>query len=240
MGWYQAKRRLLAPWRAVQRRRHPVDDAFLRAALELHSYSPSMRRFIEATAAEPDLLTDLPRRPGGVVVDVGAYDGVWAAAVLAHGDARVVSFEPDPSGLRLLRNRLGDDPRVTICAFGLGDADASATLALEGPGSTLYHGGSGTFGETEVEVRDADGALRELGIDEIELLKLNIEGAEYDVLDRLLATGWLPRCHHVLIQFHEWHPRAHARRRQIRRALRATHDEVWCYPWVWERWERRG
>lgn len=239
MGAYAWKRRLLAPKRAVWRRLRPVDDAFLRAALELHSYSRSLRRFIRATAATPDLLTDVDRTPGGTVLDVGAYDGVWASGVLAHGDARVVSFEPDPSGLALLRRRLGGDARVTICEYGLGGRDETATLALEGPGSTLHHGGTGTFGEVTVEVRDVDAALRELGVDQVELLKLNIEGAEYDVLDRLLATGWLPRCRHVLIQFHEWHPRAHARRRAIRRRLRATHDEVWSYPWVWERWERR-
>ncbi|HRW37113.1 MAG: FkbM family methyltransferase [Acidimicrobiales bacterium] len=240
MNRYRVQRALLAPRRAVMRRRRPVDDAFLRAALELHSYSRAMHRFIAATAATPDLLTDVPRAPGGTVVDVGAYDGIWASGVLRHGDARVVCFEPDPSGLRLLRERLGDDPRVSICAFGLGGRDETATLALEGPGSTLYHDGSGTFGEVTVEVRDADRALRELGIDEVELLKLNIEGAEFDVLDRLLATGWIPRSRHLLIQFHEWHPKAHARRRALRRALAATHDEVWCYPWVWERWERRA
>lgn len=239
MNRYECKRWLLAPRRAVMRRRRPTDDGFLRAALELHSYSRAMLDFVRATGANPDILTDLGLEPGGTVLDVGAYDGAWADAVLAHADVRVVSFEPDPSGLRLLRRRFDGDDRVTIRSYGLGGRDESATLSLEGPGSTLYGGSTGTFGQVEVEVRDADRALRELGADEVELLKLNIEGAEYDVLDRLHETGWLPRCHHVLIQFHEWHPHAHARRRAIRRALAATHDEVWSYPWVWERWERR-
>ena len=97
---YDWKRRLLAPRRAVMRRVRPVDDAFLRAALELHSYSRSMLRFVDATAAKRDILTDVDREPGGVVLDVGAYDGAWASGVLAHGDAQVISFEPCTLTLR--------------------------------------------------------------------------------------------------------------------------------------------
>jgi FkbM family methyltransferase len=239
---YRAKRALLAPRRAWGRRRRPIDDPFLRHAVELHSWSPDLFAFIAAKAGDPELLDAFDRAPGGVVLDVGAYDGAWAEAVLAHGPARVLAFEPDPSGLTKLRRRLGDRPEVEICAFGLGAADATVAMALEGPGSHVFatEGEGGTFGVVEVEVRDAHRALVERGVDDVELLKLNIEGAEYDVLERLLDEGWLPRCRHVLVQFHEWHPRAHPRRRAIRARLRETHDEVWSYPWVWERWERRA
>jgi FkbM family methyltransferase len=238
---YRAKRAVLAPRRAWGRRRRPIDDPFLAAAVELHSWSPHLFAFIEATAAQPDLLTAFDLPPGSVVLDVGAYDGAWATAVLAHGPVRVIAFEPDPSGLAKLRARLGDRDEVTVCPYGLGGRDQRATMALEGPGSTIFADHApATFGTVEVEVRDADGALRELGVEHVGLLKLNIEGAEYDVLDRLIDTGWLARCDHVLVQFHEWHPGAHRRRRAIRARLRETHDEVWTHPWVWERWQRRG
>ena len=76
------------------RRVRPVDDPFLRAALELHSYSRSLLGFIDATAAKRDILSDFDREPGGVVLDVGAYDGVWAssmhaAAWAAHSAGRL-------------------------------------------------------------------------------------------------------------------------------------------------------
>jgi hypothetical protein len=69
---------------------------------------------------------------------------------------------------------------------------------------------------------------------------VNIEGGEYDLFDRLIDIGWLPRVRSVLVQFHEWHPQAYRRRRAIRRALRRSHDEAWNYPFVWELWRRRG
>jgi len=75
-------------------------------------------------------------------------------------------------------------------------------------------------------------------IDEIDVLKINIEGGEYDLIDRLDQAGWLPRIRIVLVQFHEWHPKAYRRRRTNRRALQRHHREVWGYPWVWEQWQR--
>ncbi|MGH8977302.1 MAG: FkbM family methyltransferase, partial [Acidimicrobiia bacterium] len=73
----------------------------------------------------------------------------------------------------------------------------------------------------------------------VDLCKVNIEGGEYDLFDRLIETVWLARIRILLIQFHEWHPNAYARRRAIRRAFSRTHDEVWDYPFVWEMWRRR-
>ena len=96
------------------------------------------------------------------------------------------------------------------------------------------------FGTTTVAVRDVAAVLAELGIGEIDLMKVNIEGAEFDLLDRLLETDWVPRIRNLSVQFHEWHPDAPRRRRAIRAALSQTHDEVWCYPWVWELWRARA
>ena len=243
MSPYELKYFLLQPRTAWRRSRSRIDDPFLRTALEVHHFGSSLVGFIEATRAKPDLLTGFPLRPASVVVDVGAYDGTWAEAVLVGADARLVAFEPDPTALPKLHRRLDGCDDVEIHEFGLAGGDATATLSLEGPGSTTHASGPGTFGAAEVTLRDVVGALDELGLGiggtEVELLKLNIEGGEYDVLDRLLDAGWLPNCRFLLVQFHEWHPRAGRRRRRIRSRLRATHREVWNHRFVWELWERR-
>ncbi|MGH9026660.1 MAG: FkbM family methyltransferase, partial [Acidimicrobiia bacterium] len=95
----------------------------------------------------------------------------------------------------------------------------------------------GMFGRAPVQLRDVVGVLEELGIDHVDLLKVNIEGGEFELFDRLNETGWLPRMRVVSVQFHEWHPKAYRRRRAVRRALRRDHREVWNYPWVWELWQ---
>jgi hypothetical protein len=46
----------------------------------------------------------------------------------------------------------------------------------------------------------------------------------------------IPRVRYFLIQFHEWYGNANVRRWRIRRQLRASHTEVWNYPWMFELW----
>jgi FkbM family methyltransferase len=211
--------------------------------LELHGYSAAFFSFVRATAADPDLLVDADLDEGSVVVDGGAYLGEWCQKVHDRYRCRVVAFEPSPTAFAELERALGGAERVELHAFGLGAHDGTAVLDDIGMGASIYEtpdapDGARSHG-VEIEIRDVAAAFDDAGLDHVDLLKLNIEGAEYDVLDRLIDTGWLERIDVVSVQFHEWHPEAARRRRRIRRALATTHDETWNHPWVWERWDRR-
>lgn len=209
--------------------------------LEAHRYSRAMFAFGAATAANPDILTDADLGPDSVVIDAGAYVGEWSERVVERYDPTIHAFEPGEGAFARLERTFADRPRVHLHRAALGAHDGVARLDEAGPGSTVTAatapaGAAAVPGE--VEVRDVATLLDELGLDRVDLLKLNIEGGEYDVLDRLAETGWLPRVEVVSVQFHEWHPDAHRRRRRNRRALARTHTETWCYPWVWELWTR--
>jgi FkbM family methyltransferase len=236
---YDLKRLVLRPHTAYMRRRTRDLDHVSRSILEAQYYRPTMYRFLAASAEEPDILVDFDLDERSIVLDVGAYVGDWSAAVASRYGARVYAFEPVPHAAATMRDRFAGDPHVTCFELGLGAVDERVDLALDGPGSSRYSA-SGLFGTATVEIRDVVAVLDELGLDRVDLLKCNIEGAEYDLFDRLIEAGWLPRIGIVAVQFHEWHPRAYTRRRAIRRALARTHDEVWDYPFVWERWRRRG
>ena len=68
-------------------------------------------------------------------------------------------------------------------------------------------------------------------------MKLNIEGAEFEVFDRLIETGLHDRIDCFLIQFHEYQATAREHRERIRSVLAKTHRLVWDFPMVWERWD---
>jgi hypothetical protein len=67
-------------------------------------------------------------------------------------------------------------------------------------------------------------------------MKINIEGAEFPLLERMIETELLKQVDCFMIQFHEWHPGAYHRRREIRKALRKSHKLDWDYHFVWEKW----
>lgn len=213
-------------------------DGMARTMFELHYYRKQMYDFLGATMANPDVLVDVEVTSDSVVLDVGAYVGQWAKKIDDRSGARIYAFEPAAKGVETMRTLFANRPNVRIFAYGLGNANRSARLALAGPGSSIYSEDA-AFGWADVEIRDIVDVLDELGLTRIDLLKVNIEGGEFDLFDRLIEAGWLHRIDQVLIQFHEWHPNAYYRRWKVRQALRRGHVQVWDYPWVWEFWRQR-
>ena len=163
--------------------------------------------------------------------------GDWSERVSARYGSTIYAFEPNPVSAGEFRARLASRPNVQLFEYGLGGAEFTSTLSLMGLGSSIYAQPSGSS-TTQVQIRDVVGVFDELDIEHLDLLKVNIEGGEYDLFDRLIDVDWLRRIRQVSVQFHEWHPRAYRRRRRIRHALRRTHTQVWNYPWVWELWRR--
>ena len=80
--------------------------------------------------------------------------------------------------------------------------------------------------------------LTELNIEHVDLLKINIEGGEFPLLEYLLNKGLMARIKHLQVQFHDFTEDAVSRRELIRKKLAITHAQEWCYPFVWESWRR--
>jgi FkbM family methyltransferase len=238
LSLYTLKNLALTPRRAYRRRTDPETDAGMRKLFEQRYYRKPLYRFRDATVRNPGILTDVDIDDTSVVLDVGAFRGEWAEAIWARYQPTIHCFEPAPEACQRMDRKFDGNDKVVVHRFGLGGSDSTASLSLRGPGSSIYDA-SADYASVEVPIRDVADVLDELGLEEIDLLKVNIEGGEYDLLDRLDERGWLPRIRIVLVQFHEWHPKAYRRRRTNRRALRAHHEEVWNYPWVWEHWRRR-
>lgn len=245
MDRYRTKRRLLRPLTAWRRRRSRHLGPINRPVWEAMGYSRPMLRFFHAARAEPSLLVAANLPDDAVVLDVGAYEGEWSTQVLARADAqgalrlRIHAFEPEPGAVERFRSGVGSDSRIEVHPFGLTGTDRIDQLSVGGPGSSVFDNPSvpGAFGTTEVELRDVDAVLNSLGLDRIDFVKINIEGGEFELLDRLHETGWLARTGPLIIQFHEFAPNAYRARRRNRRQLAATHSCTWNYPWVYERWD---
>ena len=109
-------------------------------------------------------------------------------------------------------------------------------MQLRDMGSNVYGKSDATDPTADVEIREIVAVLEELGRPRIDFMKINIEGAEYDLLERLLSTEWKHRVRYFLIQFHESYDDANVRRWGIRRRLRKTHTQVWNLPWIYELW----
>jgi FkbM family methyltransferase len=239
-GLYEAKRLLRRPQIWYGRYRHRHDSESDRRWFEHNGYRKDALEVAGAKAVDPSYFHRADLDASSTVVDVGAFQGEGSEDLFELYGCRIYSFEPCPTFFRDLEARFADNPRVTTVPVGLGAGDALLPMQVMGPGSTVHGEADADVATVDVPIRDVAAALDELGLERVDLMEINIEGAEYDLLERLVETGWIDRVRYLLIQFHEWYPHAHRRRRRIRRRLRATHDEVWNHPWIFELWCHRG
>lgn len=186
--------------------------------------------------AQDTLRLQFPLRGDSLVWDVGGYEGGWTAELVERYGCRVEVFEPVDRFARTLRARFEGDDRVRVHQAALGGSERTALIELDADGSTLR--GSGRGATEEVRVLDVAEQLRRTPSD-VDLAMINIEGAEYELLDRLIATGGIARFKRLLVQFHPDGKSASRRMKQIQRRLSTTHELLWSYPFVWETWLRR-
>jgi FkbM family methyltransferase len=244
MNLFTIKRGLLAPYVWFMRRRYRAQLAAapqaLVAIVEAQYFRPTLARWLRDLQANPDLPYEAPLDASSVVFDCGAFVGDWSAKIAEKYDPSLYLFEPNPGCFPGLYERFSGNAKVRCFEYGLHDADARRPLVQTGPGSSVFPETMAPNAPTSiVDVRDVLGVMDEIGCSHVDLVKLNIEGGEYEVLERLLETGRIRDIRCLLVQFHEWRERAYARRWRIRRALRQSHDLDWDYPFIWEKWTRR-
>jgi len=180
------------------------------------------------------LLEGLPARSEDVVLDVGGYQGDWTAEVQWRYGCQSVVFEPVPAFQEVLSARFSCNQRIRVVNAGLASTTSISPLWVAGDGSSAFRDGGGSA--IDVQMLDAAEAIETYAPTGAACIKLNIEGAEYDVLERLLQAGVHRRVRCFLIQFHDVAPECLERRRSIRQALEHSHSCVFDYPFVWEKW----
>lgn len=169
-------------------------------------------------------------REGGVVFDFGGDDGKWADTVLdQQPDCTIHLFEPHPRKAATLRDKYREDDRVKVYDYALGSAEGKLPL----PEASV----SGV--EATVDVVAVKRFFATFDIPQIDLVRLNIGGAEYDLIPALVRAGIMARIRRMQVQFHLQGESQIADRDEIRIGMEASHDCAWCYPFIWEEWRLR-
>lgn len=134
-----------------------------------------------------------------VFIDIGANEGFYTvfAASLVGELGRVIAVEPSPREYeRLSRNvAINHLSNVTLVRCGLGARRGNALLHIADP----EHNGQNTlggFGHTgvtavehvQIELSDLDSLIQELALGRVDLIKMDVEGAEFEVIKGGLKT----------------------------------------------------
>lgn len=156
-------------------------------------------------------------RPGDLAFDCGANVGKVTGELAATG-AEVHAFEPDPIAFAALSDRVGALPNVTLHNVAVGAAPGEAVLRRDAhfeknplgrtTRSTLIEGGRriGTEENTvTVQVIDLPALLRQTIQRKggIAFLKIDIEGAEVDLLEVMEREALFDHIDLTVVETHE-------------------------------------
>jgi FkbM family methyltransferase len=180
-------------YRNVTVTKHHLTEPYWEAVLRWHTYRRwyiKHRKFYSTAWAFQRMLR---RGAGQLFIDCGANVGEIAAIALRHGMI-VHAFEPDPIAATELRRRLGSNAMITIHQVAVGAHARHETLRASGAATLKSTIGSSLFAnshndgarEIEVEVVDLFEFIRSLD-QPIAAVKLDVEGAEFEILDRMLG-----------------------------------------------------
>lgn len=180
-------------------------------------FAPSLVMFGDLIDPEFSFLRAIAR-PNWTVVDVGAAIGQFSVFAGLLPCARILAFEPSEQNLRVLERNIREnrlDALVSIQATALADTTGEASFCTSTRTylSGLTRPGASAGAHSVVSVRRLDDELDRLDVAHVDVLKINVAGAEPEVLDG--ATRLLSQAHADIVvlllgtRSLQWYERLH-------------------------------
>jgi FkbM family methyltransferase len=148
--------------------------------------------FIFSSIWEQELQNAFAFRKGMNFLDIGAHIGKYSvrAALKIGEDGRVIAVEPDRENFSLLLRNLDVNGITNCIPLNMAAYYKDAEISLFIGTTPAQHSVMEDFGRGShrVQARVLDNVLAERGIERVDLIKLDVEGAEYHALKGLENT----------------------------------------------------
>tara|TARA_R110000824_G_scaffold126115_4_gene285514 strand:- start:16064 stop:16654 length:591 start_codon:yes stop_codon:yes gene_type:complete len=164
---------------------------------------------------ESHKFADIEILPGDVTIDCGANVGL-VTEVFKSAGAQVYAFEPNQHAFDILKKKYQNTPGVHCIQKGVSSSAKTGKAKLflhenANEDQVVYSTGSSTNPDKsnvdtdnylEIELIDLCAFIRNLGMP-IKVLKIDIEGAEIELLNSMIDEGVIQDIPYVLVETHE-------------------------------------
>jgi len=172
-----------------------------------------------------------------LVFDVGGYVGQWASDIYGMYNCHIYIFEPVQYFVENIKKRFERNKKININSFGLGGKNETISINVSADGSSTIKKVSNN--KTDVKIVDIIEFIKQNNIQKIDLIKINIEGGEYELLNRLIDSGFIHNIDNILVQFHNFFPEAKNEMNEIKDILSYSHKPIYQYEFIWELWSKK-
>ena len=132
--------------------------------------------------------------------------------------------------------RLNVGSIIIINDFGLSAKNEVKEFYLSEESSSIFKPTHESSKIVTVKMKNILDYISENKIEKINLMKINIEGGEFELLNILIESQTIKIIENILVQFHSFVKNAERKRIKIQSRLNKTHSITFEYPFVWENW----
>lgn len=174
----------------------PVKFENLTHPIEVRPSTTDLNTVIDTVVRE-EYGRHLPERELLTLIDAGAFIGDTSAWYLSrYPRLRTWALEPNPANYPLaVRNLSHYGERATVLPLALASREGKVRFSGEATGGAISDDG------IEVETTTVTRLLEQIPGDSVDVLKIDIEGAELDVFSAG-AEVWLPKVGLIIVELH--------------------------------------
>tara|TARA_B100000029_G_scaffold495957_1_gene561594 strand:- start:249 stop:962 length:714 start_codon:yes stop_codon:yes gene_type:complete len=204
-------------------------------------YRKQVRHHIlwKATFGDKRLYKNLNLNSDSLFFDVGAHEGSVTSEIYNTYKCNIYSFEPDKETYNNLASIYEENDKVSIYNFALSNFSGRASIDTEYGSESFKLINDENSSNNNVEVKNIVEFISDNKLEKIDVLKLNVEGSEFEILNILISSKFINKIECLIIQFHKNTEKATEERERIIKNLNLTHKNEFSYYFVWEKWNIR-
>ncbi len=149
---------------------------------------PFWKKFANGWEPDTERIYQSVVKPGSTVLDIGAWIGPTLLFALACGAGKIIALEPNPKSYLAIKKMLDLNPqiaaKITLLDQAISNKPGVSKMGLvEGESDTSTFGIQGD--EVEIQTTTISNLFGRHGLDKIDLIKIDIEGAEGLLADEI-------------------------------------------------------
>ena len=171
-----------------------------------------------------------------IIFDLGGHRGDWVQIALErYPRSTIYVFEPIVHYYKLICDRFENFNNIKIFNFAISDKTGSTQISVNGDISSM-HFNNDYIERENIRTKDIREFLFENQIFFVDLIKINIEGEEYNLLEYLINTPEFCVFQNYAIQFHRNMTDHINRRNNILIEFQKFYDQIFNVDFIWECW----
>ena len=170
-----------------------------------------------------------------IVFDLGGHKGWFTEQINNKYESKIFCFEPVKDFAREIDAKFKDFSNIKTFPLAVSNKNGKDVIYYNNDSSSTH---VKTNNALDIDCITLDKIMLDNNINEIDLIKINIEGEEYSLLEYMIKNNLIERCVNIQVQFHVIVENYEMRYDYIKHELEKTHHLTYKYPFVWENWEK--